>query len=393
MTLQPAWLLPFGGVQSGANGGGASQVTATAITKEIVEVTTSVAGGGMRLPAVQTGMDVFIINKSVNDIFVWPAVGESIYPSAVNASIVLKPNQRTRFVAASSGSWVLDRAYDIVNSPTISSFDSTVDWIAMYANSLNRDGKIKSTNLPIGISNLLDEAALDSTNDKLIFYDDSAGANRKTSLSNLVGLVPTPTLSGLLSMNVQTFTANGTYTPTTGMLFCIVELVGGGGGGAANVAGQSGASGAGGGYAKKLLTAADIGASKTVTIGPKGNKGVGAGGNGTAGGTTSLGALLSATGGAGGTGASSGLPGSGSGGNINVDGGNVESGFAAYSGVFNYGGDSFFGRGAAVYPGNGNNALGYGGGGGGGWYHPVAGTYNGGDGAAGFLMVTEFIGL
>ena len=33
------------------------------------------------------------------------------------------------------------------------------------------------------------------------------------------------------SVVVQTFTGSGTYTPTTGMLYCTIEVVGGGGGG------------------------------------------------------------------------------------------------------------------------------------------------------------------
>jgi hypothetical protein len=73
----------------------------------------------------------------------------------------------------------------------------------------------------------------------------------------------------------QVFTTPGaaTYTPTAGMIFCIIECVGGGGGGGGGVASGSGSGlssggggGGGGGYSRSLATAATIGASKAVTV-------------------------------------------------------------------------------------------------------------------------------
>ncbi len=109
------------------------------------------------------------------------------------------------------------------------------------------------------------------------------------------------------SINIQEFNATGTYTPTTGMLFCIVELIGGGGGSGGAAAGainqvSVGAGGGSGGYVKALLTSAQIGVSQAVTLGTGGSAGSISGGNGGSGVATSLGALLSATGGSGGTG-------------------------------------------------------------------------------------------
>src|ERR1043165_5073819 len=73
----------------------------------------------------------------------------------------------------------------------------------------------------------------------------------------------------------RVFTSSGTYTPTAGMAFADVEAMGGGGAGGGavattspNVAGGSG--GAAGGYARKLFSAATIGASQTGTIGARG---------------------------------------------------------------------------------------------------------------------------
>jgi hypothetical protein len=107
---------------------------------------------------------------------------------------------------------------------------------------------------------------------------------------------------GIKSVHVQTFTSSGTYTPTTGMAYAIVEMVGGGGGSGAGVSFCSSAGS--GAYIKALLTAAQIGSSQTITIGSGGSAGAGGGTNtsGGNGGTTSVGSLLSCTGGDGTTG-------------------------------------------------------------------------------------------
>ena len=101
---------------------------------------------------------------------------------------------------------------------------------------------------------------------------------------------------GTLSVVSQVFTGSGTYTPTTGMSYCIIECVGGGGGGGGAAGGsgsaQVGGSGGGGGYARKYATAADIGASKAVTIGAAGAAGTAGNNAGGNGGDTSVGVLL-----------------------------------------------------------------------------------------------------
>lgn len=118
---------------------------------------------------------------------------------------------------------------------------------------------------------------------------------------------------GFTSIVVQTFTSSGTYTPTSGMSRCIVEVVGGGGGsggiaspGTTAIRQFISGSGGGAGYARKLFTSATIGASQTVTIGAGGTAGAAGNNAGGAGGTTEFGAspsiLLQATGGAGGVG-------------------------------------------------------------------------------------------
>lgn len=104
-------------------------------------------------------------------------------------------------------------------------------------------------------------------------------------------------------INVQVFTASGTYTPTPGMKHAVVEVQGGGGagGGAVSTAagqisiGQAGSSGS---NAICRLTAAQIGASQLVTVGAGGAGVVGQ--NGQSGGSSSFGALISCPGGVGG---------------------------------------------------------------------------------------------
>jgi hypothetical protein len=96
---------------------------------------------------------------------------------------------------------------------------------------------------------------------------------------------------------IQTFATSGVYTPAPGMRFVDVVLYGAGGGG-----------GGGGGIAHGRFTSAQIGASRTVTIGAGGAGGVAqtadsaSGRNGGAGGNTSLGGLMTAFGGGAGSG-------------------------------------------------------------------------------------------
>ena len=99
-----------------------------------------------------------------------------------------------------------------------------------------------------------------------------------------------------LITNQQNFTTatTSTYTPTAGTAYIIVEMTGGGGGsggsatpGSAGNASMSGAGGPGG-YLKFMMTAAQIGASLSYTVGAGGSGGS-AGNNGTAGSATTFG--------------------------------------------------------------------------------------------------------
>jgi hypothetical protein len=105
------------------------------------------------------------------------------------------------------------------------------------------------------------------------------------------------------------FTANGTFTKATypWLRAIRVRLVGGGGGGSgagANPGATSyatGRGGGGGGYGESFITdIAGLSASVTVTVGSGGAGGAAGNNSGSTGGTSSFGALVSATGGGGG---------------------------------------------------------------------------------------------
>ncbi len=241
----------------------------------------------------------------------------------------------------------------------------------------------------------------------------------------------TVTISGAETFSsavVQTFTASGTYTPTPGMLYCIIEVLGGGGGGGGTVAAvgntqAAGLIGAAGGYAKGVFPASLIGASQVVTVGAAGAGGPTGGNNGTTGGTTSVGALISATGGTGGVGfttvmasyilfgGGAGAGGTGTGGFLQVtgDGGTPAFGIIAatlstpYASILTggKGGSSIYGVGGTpLGPGgtdgsgqaNGSNASGYGSGGSAGCSASGGGAASGGNGTAGIVIITEFVG-
>jgi len=211
-------------------------------------------------------------------------------------------------------------------------------------------------------------------------------------------------------INNQVFTSNGTYTPTTNMVYCEVTIIGGGGGGGGAVATAanqfSGGGGGGAGeYAVGIFTAANIGASKTVTIGTAG-AGV-SGADGTAGGISSLGVLITAFGGSGakvgplstagafiGAGGAGGT--GGAGGSYRTPGTPGINGLGSAMAVIGYGGtgaSSQIGSGGVETPDfhAGNDALGYGSGGNGANSGNGVGPFAGGNGTAGIVTIKEYI--
>lgn len=161
-------------------------------------------------------------------------------------------------------------------------------------------------------------------------------------------------------VNIQAFTATGTYTPTAGYKWGIAFVTAGGGGG--NSGANSGGGGAGGTIIG-VLNLTTVG-TPAVTIGA-------AGAVNNAGGASTI-STLSASGGSQGQSTSGGGGGTGTGGVVQAQGGSGT--YIAGSASPGFGGGSFWG--------SGNNGLGraFGAGGGG----------TTGVGKAGIIMIMEF---
>jgi len=221
----------------------------------------------------------------------------------------------------------------------------------------------------------------------------SVGASGQVLTSNGTSALPTWQAgigTALQIVNTQTFTSSGTYTPTSGMLYCIIEAVGGGGGGVTTGASNISSGSGGGSYTKGLFTAAQIGSSQTVTIGTGGTAG-------NAGVATSVSTLVVTTGGGIGVsitvastpGGSGGAAGSVAGGKLimAIPGGDGGPGqFTTNGQGSGFGGASFYGlscKGAASGS-AGNAGKSYGGG--------ASGTQNGtaASGAPGIVIITEY---
>lgn len=195
-----------------------------------------------------------------------------------------------------------------------------------------------------------------------------------------------------------------TWTKPAGLKYVVVEVQGAGGGGAGGDFDSTigaGRGGGAGGYSKKLIVAASLGATETVTIGAGGTGGTSAssptaGNNGA---TSSFGSHLSATGGTGGT-TSATYPtnpvagGAGTGGDINIDGehgGYGETDTYVHATRIIHGGNSMFGKGGFGTTGSGTNAVsGYGAGGCGGYEYNSGFFTNGLSGGDGLVIVTEY---
>lgn len=207
-----------------------------------------------------------------------------------------------------------------------------------------------------------------------------------------------------LLVSSQTFTSSGSYVPTSGTAFAIIECQGGGGGGGGSTF-VAAAGGGAGGYAKALYSAVQLGASQTVTIGAGGSGGAAGFNDGAQGGTTSVGALISATGGFGGEAndlTKDPPPQGGLGGLGTVSSGTSivatygQAGFTPSDGNADQtpsgqGGSSIYGAGGLgsnIDDTNGANGLGYGSGGAGG--RTDNNPTSGGNGASGIVTVLEF---
>lgn len=134
-----------------------------------------------------------------------------------------------------------------------------------------------------------------------------SGSGSSAGLFGVANVTPAGFMGVFGSGQYQVFYANGTYTVPAGVSRIRVRTVGGGAGGK-----NAGGGGSGGGYAHGVFVVSP-GASFAVTVGSGGT----AGASPTAGGTSSFGSLISATGGA----ITGGAGGVGTGGDYQASGG------------------------------------------------------------------------
>lgn len=221
-------------------------------------------------------------------------------------------------------------------------------------------------------------------------------------------------LGGCL-IGIQRFTASGSYVPTPGTQYVIVEAVGGGaGGGGCSTPGTGNVSAAAGGnsgsYGKGKFA---ITGSVSVTIGVGGSGGLASATPtgatiGGAGGDTKFGAFMTCPGGLAGLASNSfsipnicqSIPPKSNpvtGGDISsIDGEAGGNGFALGAGISGKGGSNPLGAGGASVgsPGNvsvaGNNGTGFGTGGSGAFAGSLASGKNGGAGSPGVVIVWEY---
>jgi hypothetical protein len=272
-------------------------------------------------------------------------------------------------------------AYVLTTTPSVTSLNSglilEVEFNAANTGAVTLD--VGST----GVKNVLDQdgnalssGAIVASRRYLMFYDGTEFIIFNSGSSTLK------------SVNRQIFTASGTYTPTSGMVYADVEVIGGGGGGGSS---RSGAGGAGS-YSKSLISAATMGASQTVTIGAAGAGAAAASTNGSAGGNSSLGTLVTANGGGGGQYSSGFYAEGGTGGTAGTGDIAIAGQAGGNTGYYNalvtlgIGGSTPYGSGGQGTSTTSGVGSGYGAGGSG----TVAAT--GANGTAGVVIITEYIG-
>jgi hypothetical protein len=98
-------------IGTGISAAGATQGTATALTKEMNVVSTVSVGQGVALPTAVAGMAIYIVNISANAVQVYPASGGTIGSLALNAAYEQASGATLHYIATSSTQWY------IINAP------------------------------------------------------------------------------------------------------------------------------------------------------------------------------------------------------------------------------------------------------------------------------------
>ncbi len=201
-----------------------------------------------------------------------------------------------------------------------------------------------------------------------------------------------PSLGPGFASGVQSFASSGTFLVPPGVTQVEVEVWGGGSGSFASAPGVPSGGGGGGGYARKRITGLTPGAAIAVAVGAGGPAGTTSASPLGGGGSSSFGSYVSASGGSlnsNNTFANApfgNIAGSGSGGDVNIQGGCGGNGGGNYGGLG--GGGAQGGGNQSVGNGQASNGLVPGGGASGAGTGPSGSTANaGGPGAPGYVVV------
>ena len=99
--------LHFQSTDGSATASGTTQTNAYVITKQITVFTVVPGGGqGARLPAIPSlGSLIYISNRGVNNLILWPQSGGSIDGASINTSIIIAPNAYWVGVSSSVTAW------------------------------------------------------------------------------------------------------------------------------------------------------------------------------------------------------------------------------------------------------------------------------------------------
>lgn len=348
-------------------------------------------------------------SSATNYTLTFPAITDTLVTLTATQTLTNKTISGAALSGTFSGTPILSGA-NFVTLANIAQIPS----YCLTGNTTNATANI--TSFSIGS---LTQKTSPTTSDLIVIQDQAAsGALKYATLGSV------PSSSGVSSFNsntgavtssitVQTFTSSGTYTPTSGMLHCIIECIGGGGGGggvaASSVAHLAAGGGGSGGYSKAYKTSTQVGASQTVTVGAGGAGGTAGLNAGSTGNATSVGSLCVANGGSGGgpagpsnvpesgAGASAGtgtvtFPGSAGGpGSYNANAGTLSTyslcaagGASAWGGSVNLSSVDGAGTNAAANTGCGGSGAAE---------NQSNANYAGGNGGSGIVVITEFIGL
>lgn len=342
------------------------------------------AGGG----ATQT---YFIGGSSTNSTNAYTLASLSGYSATTGYTLSFKPS------AANTGASTL-----AITSPSISAtniFKSAVSGpIALTGGELQTNQT--ALLLYDGTRYILQNPSAGTAS----LLDTGTSANQVVKLNGSAQLpaVDGSLLTGIVAgtgnlVGFQKLTSSGTYTPTSGCTKAFAVIIGGGagGGGTANINAAAGG-GASGTITELYITSPT---STSITIGAAGGGGTQAGSaTGTAGGTTSFGAITAPGGNGGVGGSTAGISrsggasgGAGSGGSNDIPGqpGARSIGDGSTSGFLTgAGGSNAYGAGGqGVSTGAGNAGLGFGSGGSGGG---GSGVGAGGTGTAGAILIWEY---